>query len=210
MDREWMMAPADRAALAATVARLKPAVAVEIGTAKGGSLAVLAKGCGKVYSIDIDPAAAKLAADRAFANVEFVTGDSAKVLPALLKKMAKKKEHPTLLLVDGNSETAAVRADIEAILTNLGMPKGETVILMHDSFHPRCRAGIRAAAWAACKYVRSVEVDLTPGTQGANGHLWNGLAIAVLGPKARKGDVQITAVHQMTFSRMMKTSPQKV
>ena len=209
MAREWMMSPADRKALLAIVDRLRPKVAVEVGTAQGGSLEAIARLCGKVYSIDIDPACARLAADKAFANVELVTGDSKQALPELLKKIAKRHEHPALVLLDGSFETAAVKADIEAVLAGLGMPKGETVILIHDSFHPRCRVGIRGAGWAKCKYVRSVEVDHVPGTQGTNGHLWNGLAMAVLGPKARKDDLHVTALHQMAFSKMMGTSPQK-
>lgn len=207
--RPWFMAPADREALWNLAARIRPKVAIEVGTGRGGSLQVLARLCEKVYTIDIDPDAAALAADKAFKNVQFVVGDSAKALPALLKSVGKRHEHPTLVLLDGNNEPASVKADIDAVLKGLLAPKEPTYLLVHDCFHPRTRAGIATAAWSKNKHVQAVEIDSTVGVQKPDGQLWNGFAVALLDSRVRKGPAPVTFAAQAAFDQAMKTSPQR-
>src|SRR5262249_35840895 len=52
---EWHMTPPERAAIILLLDRIKPPVAVEVGTHRGGSLQIIAGRSGRVYSIDINP-----------------------------------------------------------------------------------------------------------------------------------------------------------
>src|SRR5262245_44852936 len=51
----WQMSLAERFVLIATLEHLKPRVAIEIGSAGGGSLQVLAANATQVYALDSDP-----------------------------------------------------------------------------------------------------------------------------------------------------------
>lgn len=77
-----------------------PVVAIETGTWKGDTTALLAERFARVFTIDIDEKWVK-AATRRFAtvpNVDVVAGDSAKVLPMVLDL----KHAPTLLYLDAH------------------------------------------------------------------------------------------------------------
>jgi hypothetical protein len=90
-----------------------------------------------------------------------------------------------------------VRADINNLLAIV--PKRMVVFLMHDSFNPDCRRGMRGANWDACPYVHYVELDFITGGFCAEafdtaqaGSMWAGLACAVLLPEKRTFPLKIS------------------
>jgi hypothetical protein len=180
--------------------RRKPEVAIEIGTAGGASLAVLARHAGMVHSIDIDPQVKQRLGAR-FANVEFHTGSSRNILPKLIERLQRDAAALGFVLIDGDHSTEGVRADIDAILRY--QPIAGLELLMHDSFHPACREGIRSAAWEQCPFVHEVELDFHPGVlhdrADIRGQMWGGFARAVLRPQQRQAPFVCSASDQQRF-----------
>jgi hypothetical protein len=190
--------------------------AIEVGTYKGGSLQVLAHFCDHVHSIDIDPSIADKLGPR-FTNVTFYTGNSAELLPSVLRSNAQNREPVGFILIDGDHSTEGVRRDINAILSM--PPSGDLVLLMHDAFNPDCRAGILSANWQICPYVHEVEIDYIPGVYhqqtfdtAAARTMWGGFACALLKPEPRHGDLVISQRQQGLFEAVLMQSshaPQK-
>ena len=77
----WQMNPAEQAMMIYLLERLRPKVAIEIGTRFGGSLQVIAQYSERVYSLDIDPEVTDRLKGR-FPNVEYLIGPSDQTLPA--------------------------------------------------------------------------------------------------------------------------------
>lgn len=187
----WMMTDAERSSLTALLQELKPECAIEIGTYRAGSLAVLAKYSKQVYSLDIDPSCRENYADE-FANVEFVTGPSDSMLPAVLEKIESSGQALNFVLIDGAHTEDGVRNDLNALLRYI--PKAPLYIVMHDSFNPGCRKGIRTADWASNPHAHLLELDyvhgrLMPRDEGASyREMWCGFALGVLLPEPRSGE----------------------
>ncbi len=204
---DWKMSAAEKFALVGLVRRLQPAVALEIGTHRGGSLQVLAAHCGVVHAIDIDPTVKERLSGR-FPSAHFHIGPSREQIPAVLAEVEAGKEPLGFILVDGDHKAAAVREDIELLLRH--RPRGPVHILLHDSFNPDCRAGMRQANWAGCPYVQSVNLDFIPGTFHATASeatfarsMWGGFALAVLDARQRSGALEIESpqeeLHQIVY-----------
>ena len=204
---EWQMTLAERCTLATLVRAVAPAHAIEVGTARGGSLAVIARFAGRVYSIDHDPACAERLALR-HANVEFLTGPSAALLPALLDRLAAAGAPLAFALIDGSHSREAVRGDIEALLSY--RPIVPLHVLIHDSFHPACRQGILSARWAENPYVHAVDLDLIPGSLHADPRwyrqLFDGFAAALLLPTERTGPLVIRRSRQLEYDALLLRS----
>jgi len=54
-EHEWMMTQAERCALIRLFEKIRPEVSIEIGTAGGGSLSVIAQFSKEVFSLDPNP-----------------------------------------------------------------------------------------------------------------------------------------------------------
>jgi cephalosporin hydroxylase len=156
----WLMTPGEKLALTFLLDQLRPKVAIEVGTWFGGSLELLSRYSGHVYSIDIDPEVPAKLAGR-FRNVSFLTGPSDEQLPPLLARLQSEQTPLAFVLVDGDHSADAVRNDVNHLLAF--RPIVPLYVLMHDSFNPLCRAGLRTAAWSSNPYVQSVELDFIPG-----------------------------------------------
>lgn len=205
----WEMSAAERFVLVGLLQRLRPAVAVEIGTHHGGSLQVLAAHCGKVHSIDLDPAVAATLAPR-FPQVTFHTGSSRELIPRVLGEIAAGGGGLGFVLVDGDHSAAGVQADLEALLRH--RPDGPVTMLLHDSFNPDCRAGLRRVDWAGCPHVHRVELDFVPGGFHAQASgtvfarsMWGGFGRVDLRPEPRSGPLVVGeaqgAMHRIVFRR---------
>lgn len=198
--RPWLMWEADRFVLIALLEAIRPKVAIEIGTAHGGSTAVLCRYSQTVYSLDLDPRYAS-ELRQSFPNVTFVTGSSQETLPDLLKQLNDKHAEIGFILIDGDHSYGGVLVDIESILRY--RPVCPTYVLMHDSFHPTCRRAMRDASWSACQYVHSVELDLSVGHFDLDPaywrHMWGGFALAIMRPEVREGDLQVRARHEPQY-----------
>ena len=195
----WEMAPGEQAALVFLLQNLRPKVAIEIGTRFGGSLQVLAQFCERVYSIDIDPEVPKRLAGR-FSNVEYLIGSSDTLLPALLDRLQREGAEISFALVDGDHTTEGVRKDIDNLLRF--RPTVPLYVIMHDSFNPNCRRGLREANWARSPYVHAVELDFVAGTVNRSpafrNQLWGGFALGILLPAKRAQRFEITARSEAT------------
>jgi hypothetical protein len=196
----WMMAPSEQMGLLFILDQLRPKVAIEIGTKFGGSLQIMSHFCDKVYALDIDPDVPNRLKGK-FPNVEYLIGPSGETLPPLIARLQKEGAELGFALVDGDHSTAGVKEDIDNLLKFI--PTVPFYIIMHDSFNPHCRAGLKQANWAANPYVHAAELDFVPGTVNPTpafrDQLWGGLAMGILLPHKRKGRFEVTARSERTY-----------
>lgn len=196
----WMMSPAEQTSFTFLLQQLRPEVAIEIGTRFGGSLQILSRYCEKVYSLDIDPDVPKRLEGR-FPNVEYMIGPSEQTLPPLIEQLNQSGKKLSFAFVDGDHSAEGVRTDINNLLRYV--PRHSMFIVMHDSFNPECRRGLRSAEWATNPHVHAVELDFVPGVVNPSpkirGQLWGGLALACLMPDPRSSHFEVTGGAEMTF-----------
>ena len=193
----WQMTRCEKYAFASILEAARPAVAIEIGTYKGGSLQLIAEHAEKVYSIDTSSEPQELLGDH-FDNVEFITGDSKQMIPTVLKKITDAKEKLGFVLIDGDHSAQGVKSDINAVLQYV--PTSPVYIVFHDSFHPSSREGILSVEWEQCEHIHYVEVDFIPGVYHHEGFdtarprsMYGGLALAMMLPQKRSESL---VVHQ--------------
>ena len=193
---------------------LSPDIALEVGTLYGGSLQVLSKFSNEVVSIDIDEEVKSRLTEK-FQNVVFYSGDSANLLTKILEHYSLNERHVDFILIDGDHTADGVRKDINALIQ--WQPKKRCVVLMHDSFNPACREGIRTASWNSSPYVQSVELDFVPGVYHQTAFdtaepctMWGGFALAVLTPERRVEQLKIQASQQGLFDAVYKVSSHAV
>ena len=177
-DPIWQMSYGERAALEGLLAQLQPQLAIEIGTAEGGSLRRLAANCGEVHSFDLvepDPAARELP------NVTFHTGDSHRLLPELLAHFADEGRNVDFVLVDGDHSADGVCQDVHDLLESPAT--AHTVIVLHDTMNEMVRSGLERVAYDAYPKVAYVELDLVAGYMFREPsllhELWGGLGLVV-------------------------------
>lgn len=177
------MCPGDRAALEGVVSSLQPSLAIEIGTADGGSLERIAAHSSEVHAFDLEPPSSWPE------NAAFHQGDSKTTLPPFLDQVQGTVD---FALVDGDHSREGVCADLEALLASPTVT--ETVILAHDSFHPPVRAGIEAVF--DHPKLTYADLDFIPGRMTNSGffvdQLWGGFALLLVGLSAPR--VQIFGV----------------
>lgn len=207
----WQMRPAERLALIALLHVLRPSTAIEVGTADGGSLQVIASASQRVYTLDIDPTAPTRLPH--FANVQFRIGPSADTLRELLAELRATETPVPFILIDGNHATEFVKQDIQALLSV--RPLCRTYVMFHDSFNPDCRLGIEKGGWEACPFVHKVDLDFVQGwfhddETGIPGEMWGGFALALLDPEDRQGPLRIKASQDPTFRQMYSVSAHRL
>ena len=168
----------ERAALEGVLAALAPRLAIEIGTAEGGTLARIARYAEEVHSIDISHA--ELGVDVG-EGVQLHTAPSTEVLPTLLRDLQGAGREVDFALVDGDHSYNGVIADIRMLLDSPCTAR--CVILVHDSMNEEIRAGIEAAGIEEYDSVVYFEPDFVPGyvyRAGAARHMaWGGLALII-------------------------------
>jgi hypothetical protein len=198
--RYWMMSPSEQMGMIYLLEHLRPKVAIEIGTRFGGSLQVLSRYCGQVYSLDQDPQVLERLRGR-YSNVEYLIGASGQTLPPLIRRLQSEQAELGFVLVDGDHSREGVRKDIDNVLKF--KPVVPVYIVMHDSFNSECRLGLRDADWAGCPHVHAVELDFVAGavqpSPSSRGELWGGLALGILKPEPRQGRFEITGKSELTF-----------
>lgn len=176
---EWQMSYGERAALEGIVAQIQPSLAIEIGTAGGGSLRRIAAYSTEVHSFDLvgpDLALASLE------NVTFHTGDSHAQLPQTLAELAAAGRSVDFVLVDGDHSADGVRRDLEDLLASDAIR--HTVILLHDTLNDLVREGIEQAELERHPKVALVELDCVAGHLSRREpyrlQLWGGLGLVVV------------------------------
>jgi hypothetical protein len=204
---EWQMQPGEQTALIALLHGLRPKVAIEIGSRYGGSMQVIARYAERVISVDIDPTCRDRLGSR-FPNAEFVTGNSKVTFPPLMKRLEQEQAEVGFILIDGDHSAAGVQADIRGLLDY--RPACPLFVVMHDSFNPFVRKGIRTAPWADSAYVHSVELDFVHGILVNGGEedreMWGGLALAVLLPEPRSGPLTVAARMERLYRLVYRRS----
>jgi hypothetical protein len=128
--------------------------AIETGTYRGESAVFLRSLCNRVWSIELSPTHHEEAVTRygTLENLEFILGDSGRVLPGLLASC----DEPALFWLDGHAmpgNSAAevtecpILAELEAI--DAWEHSGQSCILIDDAilFLAGPRAGLRADDW---------------------------------------------------------------
>jgi hypothetical protein len=206
----WQMSSAERLALCGIAARLKPDVALEIGTYQGGSLQVLACNAKRVISLDIDEMVKNRLAGR-FGNVEFLTGNSGEVLDSLVDELNRAQTSVGLVLVDGDHSREGVRRDLSHVLRlNVRKPMA---VLMHDTFNPEVRAGVLDVSWANNPHVHELDLDVCSGVffskafdTAAAKSMWGGIGCALLLPEPRAGKLSIQRSSQPAFEALFPKS----
>lgn len=172
------MSHGERAALEGLVAQIAPDLAIEIGTAEGGSLERIAAHSGEVHSIDLSYE--NLA--RRPENAVLHEGDSGAVLPELLAALSADGRNVDFALVDGDHSEAGARNDLQALLDSPAV--GRTLILLHDSFDADVRQGIRSVGLAEHPKVAGFDLDFVPGRVGKlgafAGQLLGGFALVIV------------------------------
>lgn len=174
------MSLGERSAVEGVLSCVKPAISIEIGTLRGGSLTTISAHSRAVHSFDFsrDPA---ITPER-FPNVIFHEGDSHRLLPEALEELARSGTNVDFALVDGDHSAGGVRRDLEDLLDSRAVDK--TVILVHDTLNERVRAGLREVDFDREK-VTHVELDFVVGQLWDGGpfdhDLWGGLGLVVTG-----------------------------
>jgi hypothetical protein len=173
----WQMTYGERAALEGLVTAARPEVAIEIGTAAGGSLDCVASHSGAVHAFDLEEPRAELPA-----NVTMHVGDSRETLPRALAALEEAGKTVTFALVDGDHTAAGVRADLEALVGSAAVDFA--LIVLHDTMNPEVRRGILAAQLDRAPRVVYADLDLVPGFLASRGEfadrLWGGLGLVVV------------------------------
>jgi hypothetical protein len=179
----WQMSFGERAALEGLLSQVKPRLALEIGTAEGGSLSRMAAHSDEVHSIDLVPCPAPQPE-----HVELHVGDSRRLLPELLARFASEGRVVDFVLVDGDHSRQGVRRDLVDLLASPAISR--TVIVMHDTLNGPVRAGITDVDFASNPAVAFVELDFVSGYMARTGpfagQLWGGLGVAVVDSDTRR------------------------
>ena len=182
----WQMTPGERAALEGLLARLRPALAVEIGTAEGGSTRCLARYAGEIHSFDLTHPEGLT--DELPALIAH-TGDSHVLLPAFLERLAASGRSVDFALVDGDHSADGVRRDVEDLLASPAVERA--VIVAHDTANEEVRDGLLAAGIHDHPGVAYADLDFVAGHLSARGpyagQLWGGLGLIVVDREARAG-----------------------
>lgn len=205
-EQVWHMPLGERTAIIGLLAMLKPRCSIEVGTFWGGSLAMLAYYSQQVYTLDIDPVVTERV--KAHKNVEFLIGDSSQTLPQLLDRLTLENVPVNFVLIDGDHSSEGVRRDCQQFIQR--RPVAEMYIVMHDSFNPDVREGIKTSGWADSPYVHAIELDFVQGERQYKRKmrygLWGGLALAVLRPEPRQHPLKMRELVHFHYPLLYWTS----
>jgi cephalosporin hydroxylase len=204
---DWAMTFAEKFAMVGILERLRPKVALEIGTLNGGSLSVISKYSGRVLSIDPDPNI-RQRLENQFCNVEFITEASQTALPRLIEGFNTNRDELGFVLIDGDHTEEGVRQDIQAVLKY--RPVSALWILMHDSFNPDCRRAMKSIDWENNPHVHWINYDFIPGflsnLPGWEDQMWCGFALAYLEARPREGKLAYGELLGRQFEKLLPVS----
>lgn len=174
---QWQMSRSEKYCMINLLETLKPDHAIEIGTYQGGSTQVISKFSKQVTTIDISDSPKKLLEDK-FQNVSFVINESHKVLHELFRSIEEQGDKLNFVLVDGDHTRQGVSRDLQTVLDY--PHQNDVVVVLHDSFNPDCRKGMREIDYSKYPQVSYVELDYVCGSFWTNDsyrEMWGGLAL---------------------------------
>ena len=174
----WQMSFGERAGLEGLLVQLRPDLAIEVGTAEGGSLERLAEYSAEVHSFDLVAPSLPVAE---MAHVHLHTGDSHALLPTVLESFAAEARNVDFALVDGDHSEEGVRRDVDALLSSRAL--GRSMIVIHDTMNETVRRGLSRVRFDAYPKVAYVELDFVAGQlfrePTIKDELWGGLGLVV-------------------------------
>jgi len=177
----WAMSHGERASLEGIVAAIRPELAIEIGTHRGGSLGPISRYSRAVHTFDV--ASRPEVIRHEFPNVTFHVGDSHRLLAPLLATFAAQGRNVDFVLVDGDHATAGAYQDLVDLLASPAV--GRSIILVHDAIHPRVRNALEQIDYDRFGKVSLVELDFVEGfamSAGDKAHqAWGGFALIAAG-----------------------------
>src|SRR4051794_18228658 len=112
-DHTWQMSSAEQAAIEGLLCRLRPRLAIEIGTAEGAGARCIAAHAEELHCFDLGAPSLELPD-----NVTMHVGDSHELLPQFLERMAAEGRNVDFVVVDGDHSASGVRRDIEDLLNS--------------------------------------------------------------------------------------------
>jgi hypothetical protein len=198
-DLDWQMSRSEKYCLIHLLETLQPEVSIEIGTYKGGSLQVISHFSKEVHSIDISPAPKQLLEAR-FPNAHFHVAQSGDILKQIFERIEQEGKQLGFVLIDGDHSKKGVRADIHHVLSY--PHKHPFTILLHDSFNPQCRAGVKSVDYANYPAVSYVEIDYITGAFWHNDtyrEMWGGFAMIKVNPQRKDSGVVVLESQKRLF-----------
>jgi hypothetical protein len=185
----WQMSYGERTVIEGMLAMVSPRLSIEIGRAEGGSLRRIAAHSEAVISFDIvEPSREVTELD----NVTPFTGDSHRLLPIELERIASDGGNVDFVLVDGDHSAEGVREDMLHLLASDAITR--TVILSHDTLNQDVRSGLSSIDYDSYGKVAWVDLDFVPGYVAQLperlGECWGGLGLTVVDAS---GDFQSAA-----------------
>jgi methyltransferase family protein len=175
-DGGWQMSFGERAALEGVLVQVSPRLALEIGTAEGGSLERIAAYSEEAHSIDLSHEEITRALP---ANVVLHEGPSSQLLRPLLESFVARSRELDFALVDGDHSYEGVRADIKTLLES--QATGRSVILVHDTMNAEIRTGLESLELERYPKIVYYEPDFVPGyiyREGVcRGAAWGGIGL---------------------------------
>jgi len=176
-DPVWQMSLGERAAVEGLLSQLRPALAIEIGSAQGACLGRIACHSQAAHSFDLVAPSLPMPE-----NVTLHTGDSHELLPRFLETLAADGRNVDFVIVDGDHSAEGVRQDLEQLLDSAAV--GRAVIVFHDVANERVRSGIEAVRFESWPKVAHVNIDWISGQLFAEpalrDELWGGLGLVVV------------------------------
>lgn len=195
-DEVWQMAYGERMALEGILSQLRPALAIEVGTAEGGSLRRIAAHSREVHAFDISPEVAAVVAE--VPNATAHIGDSTEVLPQVLADLSAAGRNVDFALVDGDHTSHGVQRDMRALLASAACSR--TLVVVHDSANEAVRDGLESLDLPNHPKVTLCMLDFVPGYLVVEDHvrsreIWNGLGVIAL-DAAGDGSAVTDAEHE--------------
>lgn len=185
-DLIWQMSRAEKYTLIEILRSIKPQVSLEIGTYMGGSLQVLSRFSSSVYSIDISGEPEKFLKNT-FKNVKFLKGKSKELINPTISKIIESNNKLEFILIDGDHSKKGVKNDLNEILKF--KYKNPLTILLHDSFNPSCRRGIKSINYKNFPNIEYIDLDYVSGSFSPNDdyrEMWGGFCIIKINPDSTK------------------------
>jgi hypothetical protein len=190
----------ERAVIEGILCQLRPRLALEIGTAEGGSLSRIAAHSERVISFDLVKPEEDVGR---LPNVELRTGDSHELLPAELRELERAGEMVDFVLIDGDHTADGARRDMEDVLGSAAVRSA--MVLAHDTMNQDVRRGLESVPYAGMEKVAFVDLDFVAGHVTAEpppgGECWGGLGLIMVDGSRRFGPA-----HQGRRPRMIPMS----
>ena len=208
----WEMSRVERMAFQHLLGVFQPAIALEVGTEKGGSLQAIMQYADEAISIgkDVDNQT-NLQKQSCFTGVEFIAGDPAQVLPEMIQIINANKLNVNFIFIDGERSTESAQSNFETALRLA--PKQSTCLVVHHSFMPQVRRALLNVDWPANPHVHYVEIDYVqgaylPAEYGAC-KMIGGLAVILLKPEIREERLDVFRSHDHAFNMLMPFAANK-